>query len=76
MYVCVRPIKYSYIDILIDNCRKIKSLFSKCLVEHVKQTSNVAIHHLTKLVFSSVDTIWIEDCPHYIVSYVATDMVA
>jgi len=54
----------------------IRSSFSNCLVEQVKQISNVYAHHLAKFVLSSEDTIWIEDYHHCIASYVVADMVA
>jgi len=44
--------------------RNIRSSFSNLLIEHVKQTSNVSTHHLSKFVLSFEDTIWIEDCPY------------
>ena len=66
---------YSYIGFFIDDYRNIRSSFFNCLVEHVKRTSNVSTHHLFKFVLSFVDTIWIEDCPYCIVSYVIIDNI-
>lgn len=67
---------YSYIGLLlIEDCRNIRSSFSRFLVEHVKRTSNVSTHHLAKFALSYVDTICIEECPHYIASHVAANIV-
>jgi len=59
---------HSYFSLVLAGYNRIGSHFHTFMHNHVKRVAEIATHNFATFIYSSIDTIWVDDSPHYLLS--------